>query len=46
MKTPNTKFQDPEKLQAPNIKCSAMPNRIWSLGFGSSSDLGAWILEL
>jgi hypothetical protein len=42
-KATSTKHQAPEKHQAPNSKRDGGP---WSLEFGISLELGAWILEL
>jgi hypothetical protein len=42
-KAPSTKLQAPKKHQAPNTK---RDSEHWSLEFGISLELGAWILEL
>src|SRR5207245_2611521 len=43
-KAPSTNIQAPEKLQEPSFKTRAL--RVWSLKFGTSLVLGAWMLVL
>src|SRR5438105_706695 len=43
-KAPSTNIQAPEKLQEPSFKTRAL--RVWSLQFGASPLLGAWMLVL
>jgi hypothetical protein len=45
MKAPSTNIQAPEKLQTANFKRGGR-SLAWSLKFGASLDVGAWMLEL
>jgi hypothetical protein len=45
VKTPNTNIQVPENNQAPRLQARREAS-VWSLGFGSSLDVGVWNLEL
>jgi hypothetical protein len=43
MKAPSTNIQAPEKLQFSNINPDGS-DMFWSLNFGSSLELGTWML--